>query len=395
MNQRNKYLKIAELIASEKNGNITEEEKDFLNNWLNESHENKNIYDEIKKDNWYTSNLKAIQSYNSNKAWSNVNPRIQTINKTRRLFPILFKYVAMIILLLSVGFVLKLYVLDDEFRDQLTQPIIEPGVKGAKLIMDDGKVVSLAANENFTLIEKDGTSIEKKSGLINYAKNKIKTKKEIFNTIKTEKGEEFSLELSDGTKVKLNAESEIRFPINFIKKERSVEVKGEVYFEVSPNKKRPFIVNTEKSILKVLGTSFNIRAYSDEIVNVTTLVEGSVNVRHRYDEESTVILKPGDQASIISVNHKIKVKKVDPNYYTAWTAGKFVFKNERLEDIIRDLQRWYNFEVEYSNESLRDIRLGARIDRYTNVNKIFNIIKNTRLVNINQNENKFMIEKNY
>jgi len=393
MKIENTYYKISEIIASELSGKISSKEKEFLAKWLEKSPENLTIYTEIKKESWYKNQRELFDKFSAQEAWDRINPKITVKTKTRNIYLQIAKYAALIILLLSSGFYLKSYFSDPKDTVQLAQPLIAPGIKGAKLVLDSGEEIMLSSNNSFQLKESDGTLIEKDSGLINYANNNL-SQKEIFNTIQTTRGEEFSLVLSDGTKVYLNADSKIKFPVNFIKDERNVEVAGEVFFDVAHDATHPFIVSTEKSMIQVLGTSFNIKAYANEISEITTLVKGSINIRNRYDEQSAIILKPGDQASVISDNHKIAVKQVDPAYFMAWKEGKFVFKDERLENIIRDLQRWYDFEVVFENEAVKDIRFGARIDRYTEVNTVFNIMNNTGLITSIQNENKFTFTMN-
>ncbi len=393
MDQKKRYLKISNLIAKEIQESIDEDEKRILQQWIDESSEHNEIYNSIKSKNWYLDNKTKLLNYNPKTDWVIIRDRIKSKSKTKHLYISLSRWAAIFILLFTIAFLINNYV-EKDITEKIAQPIIQPGVKGAKLIMDDGRVIPLKSDTSFTLIEKDGSLITKIASQLNYIKAPENTRKEIFNTIKTEKGEEYTTTLADGTIVKLNAESEIKFPVSFIKNNRTVEVKGEVYFEVAHDKSKPFFVTTGKSIVKVLGTKFNIRAYDDEYENLTTLVDGSVSIQHRYDDLSRIELVPGDQASIITVNRKIKINKVDTDYYTAWTEGKFVFKNESLEYIIKQLQRWYDFEIEFANENLKGIRFGTRIDRYSDVNKIFTIMENTRLVNVEQRGNKFLIKEN-
>jgi ferric-dicitrate binding protein FerR (iron transport regulator) len=317
--------------------------------------------------------------------------RSLSVNRTRRRF-VVWSAAAAILLLFSVTYIAKNYLIPER-PPQLTQALIEPGIKGATLIMDDGTVVSLSDTTHFSLEEKDGTLIQKESGSINYkSQEKSKTEKEIFNTIITTTGEEYTLQLSDGTQVHLNAESEIRFPVKFSKARREVSVKGEAYFVVTKDAKRPFTAKTAKMDIRVLGTQFNVNAYGEENTVRTTLVEGSLEVLSLITHNSSVI-QPGQQASIDETG-ELEINNVNTKLYTDWIDGKFIFVNERLEDIIIKLRRWYNIEVEYADESVKDIRFGARLNRYTQVNTIFEIMNNTRLVNIVQTKNKFMIRQN-
>ncbi len=389
------YLKISKLIAAEMNKTISVQEQEILNNWLTESEENQKIYEGILMTDWFADQLHATSNYDTKEAWALFDKGVQRKTSLRNLYYKLSKVAAIIVLFFSTFFILQNYLVENS-QKQAVQPLIQPGIRGAKLIMDNGEQISLTADNSFTLLEKDGTKINKEQGSINYADKHIlpEKEKEIFNTIKTSKGEEFSLTLSDGTKVYLNAQSEIKFPVRFIKNERIVELSGEAYFEVARDTEMPFKVLTGKSVVKVLGTTFNIKSYDDEYFEKTTLVEGSVSIQHRYDDASVLELKPGDQASIQDVNHRIQVQKVESGIYTAWKDGRFVFKNQSLENIIKDLKRWYDFEVEFGDEAAKDVLFGARINRYDEVNGIFNIMTQTNLVNIKQEGKKFTISVN-
>jgi transmembrane sensor len=389
MERKDQYLKIARIIAGELNGTATKEDLEFLESWLNESDWNREIYGEIKEKSWYADHIKAIKKYNPDEGWNKVKGRITISSKIRLLFLPAAKYAAAVIILLSVAFFARNYLTDQE--PAFVQIPIEPGVKGARLVMDDGRIIPLTSDTIFSITEKDGTIIDKKSGVINYENNNTVSHDEVFNTLITNTGQEFALMLSDGTKVRLNAESRIRFPVAFVKSERIVEVTGEAYFEVAHDDKHPFIVKTQQSSIRVLGTAFNVRAYEDDPAEATTLVRGSVSIRRGDDTDVAVRLKPGDQATITPSAGEIKVEQVDTTYYTTWKDGKFIFRNERLEDIVRNLRRWYHFEVEYKEDQVKDIRFGARIDRYAEVNTIFNIMNNTRLVHIVQDSTKVIV----
>jgi len=315
---------------------------------------------------------------------------IQPGRPRRRL--ILWSAAAALLLLVSLTYIAKNYLIP-ESQPSLTQTLIEPGIKGATLIMDDGTVVPLSDTNDFIVSEKDGTLIQKKAGTINYTSQVHNhSEKEIFNTIITSTGEEYTLQLSDGTQVHLNAESEIRFPVKFLKGSREVSVKGEAYFIVAKDPKHPFLAKTAKMDIRVLGTQFNVNAYENQESEKTTLVEGSLEVISTVNRYSK-ILTPGQQASVDQTGI-MQVSDVDTKLYTDWIDGKFIFVNERLEDIINKLSRWYNIEVEYADESVKDIRFGARLNRYTQVNAIFEIMNNTQIVNIVQTKNKFMIRRN-
>ena len=167
---------------------------------------------------------------------------------------------------------------------------------------------------------------------------------------------EYTLTLSDGTRVYLNAESRLKYPVVFRGTERVVELSGEAYFKVSKDALRPFVVKMNGVNVRVLGTSFNVRSYADEGQVVTTLVEGKVKVNDQDIVEQ----------------------------YVAWQEGTFVFRNERLENIMKTLGRWYGVEFHFIDERAKEIRIGARFGRYDDMQPIVDMIKKTNLVEVLQ-----------
>ena len=190
-------------------------------------------------------------------------------------------------------------------------------------------------------------------------------------------GMEYTLTLSDGTQVYLNAESRLKYPVVFRGAERVVELSGEAYFKVSKDALRPFIVEMNGVNVRVLGTSFNVRSYADEGQVVTTLVEGKVKVN---DQD----IVPGEQAVYSKNDGSTTVRQVEVEQYVAWQEGTFVFRNERLENIMKTLGRWYGVEFHFLDERAKEIRIGARFGRYDDMQPIIDMIKKTNLVEVLQ-----------
>lgn len=168
------------------------------------------------------------------------------------------------------------------------------------------------------------------------------------NTLVVPRGGFYSIVLSDGSKVKVNAESQLIYPVAFTGRERVVQLKGEAYFEVSADPQRPFRVICANREVVVTGTKFNISAYTEEMY--ATLTEGVVTVSNGKSQQR---LKPGEQA-VVS-DDDIRIRPVETSLYTAWAEGKFVFDNTRLEDIVKTLTRWYDVEFEFSDPRLKEL----------------------------------------
>lgn len=178
------------------------------------------------------------------------------------------------------------------------------------------------------------------------------------------RGNEFKIVLEDSTEVWLNSESTLRYPETFGPKERRVEVSGEAYFAVRHDAERPFIVDTREQSIKVYGTTFNVRAYDDDPIVYTTLESGTISITKRGSHSGEVILRPGHQALFSRDIEKLHLRMVDPKVITGWRHGRFVFEEQMLSGIMRDLSRWYNFEYEFAHPSLENIVFMGSIPRY-------------------------------
>lgn len=252
------------------------------------------------------------------------------------------------------------------------QTDIAPGGNKAMLTLGDGSVISLDSAANGALASQGSTSITKsKKGELVYNAGQGLDAAVVFNTVTTPKGGQYHIVLPDGTKVWLNAASSLRFPTSFKGKERRVEISGEVYFEVAHNKKMPFIVKTAETEVAVLGTHFNVMAYPDEKVLKTTLLEGSVRVKRA---DKSVMLAPGQQARLKSGTDNIRiVDEVDMEKEMAWKNGYFQFKDDNLENIMRQISRWYDVDVRYEGNPGKETFTG-RLPRNGNVSKVFKIL---------------------
>lgn len=198
-----------------------------------------------------------------------------------------------------------------------------------------------------------------------------------MSLLATPRGGQYQLTLSDGSKVWLNAASSIKFPSKFSGDKREVEVSGEVYMEIAKNAKQPFFVHTKKTMVQVLGTSFNINAYDDEDKEKTTLVEGSISVvsndTKRNDMSVRVVLKPGQEAEITNNAQLTTYKAVDLNQTLAWKNGVFNFSNLSLKEVMRQLSRWYDLEVVYE-KGVPNTTLAGEIGRDLNLSQVLKVL---------------------
>ena len=228
-----------------------------------------------------------------------------------------------------------------------------------------------------------GKQIQIDSTTLNYsaADGQVVLSALAYNKVEVPRGGEYTLVLNDGTKVHLNSMSSLRFPLAFEAGKREVELAGEAYFEVNKTG-HPFIVSTQGMQIEVLGTTFNISAYPGEEYQAT-LVSGSVKVD--TGEGQSLVLKPSQQASLIPGSGNIQVRTVDTAFYTSWVKGKINFKDQRLEDIMRILSRWYNIEVDYSDEALKNLRFGCYVNRYEEIAPFLELLEATENIHVKIN----------
>lgn len=251
---------------------------------------------------------------------------------------------------------------------------IGPGITRARLTLSNGESIDLENASDGDVVSKNGESYAKiLGGKLTCLLQSEDNSDTAFNTITTPKGGVYELVTPDGSKIWLNASSELKFPSNFAAGKRVVELKGEAYFEIAKDKKRPFIVRTAGQETEVLGTHFNINNYADELATTTTLLEGSVRV-HPSNSGKGVMLSPGQQS--VLKGQQLRVQKADESAALDWMNGKMVFKNETLTSIMRKVSRWYGVEVQIKGD-IGDLEFWGAVSRNNNLSSILNYLKET------------------
>jgi len=314
--------------------------------------------------------------------------------KTIRLWPRIAA-AASILLLLSVGtYILLLPKTPIKQPAQSSITKIAPGGNKATLTLANGQMIVLNDAQLGDLAEQQAAKIKKTAaGNITYTQNSSANKDSVapveYNEIATNRGGWYKVTLSDGTQVVLNAASSLRYPTVFNGKVRAVKLQGEAYFEVSKDKKHPFIVTTNKQEVSVLGTHFNINNYDDEPTVNTTLLEGSVKVTNNVTQQSD-ILKPGQQ-SVLKGNEMI-VHEVDTEEAVSWKNGYFMFKSEAITAIMRKISRWYNVEIIY-NGPLPTDKFNGTVERSAEIQEILNNLELTNKVHFKIDGRRVIVTK--
>ena len=250
--------------------------------------------------------------------------------------------------------------------------IIPAGEKKATLTLADGTEVHVEEITARVLQEK-GMNIEYRNGEIVYHKSEEETTEVVYNKLEVPRGGECMIKLDDGTKVWVNAETKLKYPVTFVGDRREVVLEGEAFFDVAKNEK-PFIVKTSFGDVRVLGTAFGISAYASEPESYTTLVRGKVSVER--EGMKPVVILPGEQVVTFKDGKMIK-QEVDVEEFVGWKDGIYVFKEKSLGEIMKTLERWYNISVDFQEKSLVDLPFTGNLKRYDDINVFFDALTRT------------------
>ncbi len=326
-------------------GMLDEEEGRRLREWLEESEEHEELFRQVSggKKNEEFQNI--VRLSDRKEQWR----RLERLTRERKSIGrrTWLAYAAGMVLLLGLGL---WFGLQRAGKDEtvVRMAVIEPGKTQALLILNDGQKIALRDRD--TSVATSGTSINIRTGQVAYEmKKEMQDSVVEYNTIVVPRGGIYSLVLSDGTEVFLNSDSELRYPVKFTGKNRVVDLKGEAFFEVTPDSLHPFVVQAGEMRTRVLGTSFNIMAYTDEPAIQTTLFTGRVEVSVKRTSLKEV-LAPGMQANWEVGADDISVKKVNMDIQSLWRDGIIILDDDDLESVMRMLARWYNVTYEWRGD---------------------------------------------
>ncbi|HEY9261029.1 FecR family protein [Chitinophaga sp.] len=358
MEEKNHYIAI--LIGKYLDDSLDANERIALDEWINASANNRDLFTELNDREQLAAHLQRFYAYDSDRISRKISEQIPAFATPPAApvhrMPGIRKWgwaAAAAVLLLGGSTYLLLS--HEKTSPASNLAAIAPGHEGAILTLADGRQVSLDSLGNGVITHQSGASVVMANGKLVYDAAGESSSNTEYNKMTTPKGRQFQVTLPDGTKVWLNAASSIRYPTAFAGKERRVEVTGEVYFEIAKDANKPFFVNiNNKGTVEVLGTTFNVNAYDNEKAIYTTLLDGSVRVA--VSAANSVIEKPGQQASIAHVagapvsEATLKVTNIpDLEKVMAWKNNLFNFEGADLEEVMRQLERWYNIDVVYEN----------------------------------------------
>lgn len=287
---------------------------------------------------------------------------------------------ASIVLCLGIAFYLN-KISTYKNGQELAARLIVSGSNKARLVLGNGKVILLDTLKNGMQAFEDGVEVTKtKDGQMIYNVTGTDPKKAgQTNTIETPRGGQYQVALPDGTRVWLNAATTLKYSNVFKEKKREVVLSGEAYFEVTHRENQPFIVHTDKQIVEVLGTHFNVNAYKENETQVTTLLEGRVKTSSK---SNALVLKPGEQSVLNLKNNQLTMNEADLESIMAWKNGDFLFKDEDLASVMNKVERWYDVEVVFQDVDPNSFKLGGWVSRGKNISAVIKIIESIADVHI-------------
>lgn len=383
---------IAELVSKYMTGELTAEEQRCLDDWLTLSEENRQWFDVVTGKELVWRKRRELKSISIEKGWEGLS-RKRTRENRREIRKRVLRYACVFVLLL---FSTVYFFMREDDRDKVIPVVnteIVPGVPKAVLYMANGTVIDLGIHQRDTLKEEDGTIIGLHGKSITYENSADSTVgKGLFNELVIPRGGEYVLTLADGTLVCLNAGSKLRFPVQFSGITRKVELEGEGYFQVARNEEMPFVVSASGVNITVLGTEFNVSNYPENGDVQTTLIKGKVQVTLSEDTGG-YILHPGEQAVYNKENGEITVENVDVSYVTAWREGRLRFRDRPLKEIMDFISRWYDVDVVYEDEVVKNYLFGCNFNRHVTVTSLLELFQSTGTVRFEVIGKKIIVKK--
>lgn len=378
-----KLAGIASLIEKYLRGELSSAERQELDEWQEQTEENRlafqRLCSETFMEQWRTEEL----LFDGEKAYDRFVKATKKPDGGKRILRYVSAVAALLLLLFGISFVVWN---GKKTANVLETAALKPGCPMAKLKLNDGRIMVFTGEIQDTLVEGGVQVLASGSGIEYKVQQKVVT--ENYNELEVPRNGEFFLLLSDGTKVWVNSETYLRYPVAFNSTERVVEVEGEVYFEVQKDPERPFKVKMKDGgIVEVMGTSFNVRNYPDEKVMQITLEQGHVRL---WAGQENLELMPGEQGFRVA-GGRLDKKKVNVSLYIGWKEGRFIFKEQPLEEIMRTISRWYDVQVEFVDEKVQYVTFSGNLRRYDHFDKIIKMLEAIKVAKFEVQDHKIHV----
>ncbi len=376
---------IRRLIRLDLLGILSPLERKRLEGWVNESEEHNVLYQKIRNE-FQAGEIRSFLQTDTEKAWERI--RNTTFGASVGHPSPLRKWLRYAAIVVPVVLAVSLwYVWETENRKEQVDSAWMSQKLLPVLTLDNGEKYDLKPEGQIEIEVNEGVKAYNTGGRLVYDTTS-KMEGIRYNYIQVPKGSEYQVVLADGTKVWLNAASELKYPVAFNSNERKVYLKGEAYFEVTSDETRPFYVETEEIKVRVLGTTFDINTHYTKGVR-TVLVEGSVVLGCGGQRE--IRMKPGELVDFNRTTSEVLLKQVDVMPYISWKEGFFVFEDETLEEILNTLALWYDKEVLFLEQKNRTLHFSGHLKRYASIETILSAITDVTGVKFQINEKVILI----
>lgn len=372
-------------------GKLDEAGQRVLREWKERAPENEALFLKMTSRIHFDESLKVCELTGKEKQSEWLSIYEKTIGRRRVKWKRMFPYAAILVVILSVGGV---WMLQDRGNDSIGSSwvakarMIKELESRAVLVLQDGTLINLKDSASLAGLVSSEFALSADKEILTYSDRRVDTVM-LYHTLKIPRGGEYVLVLADGSTVYLNAESELTYPVSFVGNERRVSLRGEAYFEIQKDANRPFIVEVDSLKIQVLGTEFGVRAYADEGCIRTTLKKGKVSVEN---SGYGVVLTPNMQASFDKETTRLDVREVDVDLFLAWKDGRLIFDNCSLEDILKDLGKWYDFDVRYEHEEARFIPFSLNIKKHDAFVEVLRLIEDTECVKFEMKDNTVVVK---
>ncbi len=373
---------IAQLIYKSVTKTINSEEKVILDHWL-EQEKNRTLYNTVMDEHNIQDKFSIYRQIETKRIYENLEKKItQNNTKVRRLKT--FKYAAIIIVLLGLGFIYQ-------NGSPTKKPALEVPTENITLQLENGTIKILKEDGSSKVLDSKGNVIGSQKGTQIVYKKELEKERLVYNTLTVPYGKRFEISLSDGTNVHLNAGTSLKYPVKFIKgQDRQVFLKGEAFFSVAKDIEHEFIVNSDALNVQVYGTQFNISCYPEDRNTDVVLIEGSVGLYAKEDAKNTT-LTPGFKGSYDKNASQITTSPVITSVYTSWMQGGLVFRNMTFGNILKKMERHYNIDITNNNQDLTNEKFNASF-RNEPIEKILNYFKITYGIDFTIDDNKIIID---
>ena len=359
-----------EWLTAYLHGELDEGERRKVEVWLGETPEHGAAYDALLRDYLRIRWAHEDRRVRPERAWRRISA---TLRWRRRRWAHIAAAAAVACVFVAAGLLLT----REERPAPVAQSVIRPVSQRATLVLSTGEAVDLLASPT-DIREQDGSTVRIDSAEgVRYDSlpEPAVSSEVILNKIIVPRGGEYSVTLADGTQVWLDADSELEYPVRFNATEREVRLRGKAYFDVAHDEGKPFVARVGELAIRVYGTRFNVEARDGRPVE-TVLVEGSIGLRAnaRAAEQR---LSPGQLAVTDAASGRSEVREVNVASYVAWRNREIVFEDERLDRIMDEVGRWYDVEVFFQNESLKELRFDCNMPRYADIEDLFFFMEQT------------------